>query len=96
MENQRDFDIIVWGASGFTGRLVAEYLNQTYGVDGDIRWAMGGRNAAKLGEVAEQIGATGVSLVTGEAADPKSWWLPARQRAPIMWIFPVSRLSCVG
>jgi len=79
MKNQRDFDIIVWGASGFTGRLVAEYLNQTYGVDGDIRWAMGGRNAAKLGEVAEQIGATGVSLVTGEAADPKSLGEMARQ-----------------
>ena len=24
--NKRDFDLIVWGASGFTGRLVAEYL----------------------------------------------------------------------
>ena len=31
MSNGREFDLIVYGASGFTGRLVAEYLDQTYG-----------------------------------------------------------------
>jgi len=33
--DQREFDVIVWGASGFTGRLVAEYLAQQYGPGGD-------------------------------------------------------------
>jgi short subunit dehydrogenase-like uncharacterized protein len=45
---QRDFDVIVWGASGFTGALVVEYLAQTYGVDGTLRWAIAGRNREKL------------------------------------------------
>jgi len=48
---QREFDVIVWGASGFTGALVAEYLAQTYGVDGQLRWAIAGRNREKLQSV---------------------------------------------
>jgi short subunit dehydrogenase-like uncharacterized protein len=38
----RTFDLIVYGASGFTGRLVAEHLLGTYGAMREIRWAMGG------------------------------------------------------
>ncbi len=49
--NEREFDIIVLGASGFTGRLVVQYLLSTYGVDGDLKWAMAGRNKSKLEEV---------------------------------------------
>jgi short subunit dehydrogenase-like uncharacterized protein len=51
----RDFDIIVFGASGFTGRLVAEYLAKTY--PSGVRWAMGGRNEQKLAAVRDEIGA---------------------------------------
>ena len=44
MDN-REFDVIVWGATGFTGRLVAEYLLQHYGGGGqegggNFRWAV--------------------------------------------------------
>lgn len=48
----KDFDIIVYGASGFTGRLVAEYLGQS----GHKSFAMAGRNEAKLEEVREELG----------------------------------------
>ena len=41
-----DFDIIVYGATGFTGRLVAEYLVQAY-PGGTPRWAMAGRSLSK-------------------------------------------------
>jgi len=44
----REFDVIVWGATGFTGKLVVEYLAETYGVDGALRWAIAGRNRDKL------------------------------------------------
>ena len=43
----RDFDIIVWGASGFTGRLVAEYLFQKYNSK-NLKWAIAGRDKSKL------------------------------------------------
>ncbi len=48
---EREFDVVVWGATGFTGRLVAEYLHQTYGVEGDLKWAVAGRNPGKLADV---------------------------------------------
>ena len=68
----RTYDVVVFGATGFTGRLVAEYLLETYGANGDLRWAMAGRNQAKLEEVAAELGATGVSLVTADSSDPDS------------------------
>ena len=42
-----EFDIIVYGASGFTGRLVAEYLAK----QGIQKWAMAGRSLSKLTQV---------------------------------------------
>lgn len=53
-----EFDIIVYGATGYTGRLVAEYLHQHYGDrDDGPKWAMAGRNKAKLEDVRTLIGA---------------------------------------
>ena len=51
----QQFDIIVFGASGFTGRLVAEYLAATYPTG--VSWAMGGRSLEKLAQVRDEIGA---------------------------------------
>jgi short subunit dehydrogenase-like uncharacterized protein len=54
---KKKFDLIVYGATGFTGRLVAEYLHHQYGVDKDVKWAMAGRSESKLAQVCELIGA---------------------------------------
>ena len=76
----RDFDIIVYGATGFTGRLVAEYLVQT----GATRWAMAGRSQAKLAEVRDLIGAPGdTPLVVADADDADSLKTMA-QRATVL------------
>ena len=45
---KRKFDIILWGASGFTGKLIAEYFLKEYGLDKTLRWAIAGRNKTKL------------------------------------------------
>ena len=45
---ERQFDVIVWGASGFTGRLVTEYLARKYPSGDSFRWAIAGRNRDKL------------------------------------------------
>ncbi|HEV7340329.1 MAG TPA: saccharopine dehydrogenase NADP-binding domain-containing protein [Sphingopyxis sp.] len=68
----REFDIIVYGATGFTGRLVAEYLTQHYAGRNDApKWAMAGRSAAKLAEVRDLIGAPkDTPLVVADASDP--------------------------
>lgn len=83
-EKQRDYDIIIWGASGFTGRLVAEYLTERYGVTGPVRWAMAGRNGEKLSGIAAEIGASGVPIVTGDADDPKSLGEMARSTKAVI------------
>ena len=56
MNPDAEFDIVVYGASGYTGRLVAEHLAQRYGVGGEVEWAMAGRSAAKLAEARDEIG----------------------------------------
>jgi short subunit dehydrogenase-like uncharacterized protein len=62
----REFDIIIYGASGFTGRLVAEYLVAR----GIKRWAMGGRSLEKLAEVRDLIGAPAdTPLVAADSDD---------------------------
>lgn len=73
-EDARQFDIVVWGATGFTGRLVAEYLLGAYGVGGDLKWAMAGRNLQKLEEIRSGLGpeAGEIPLVTADSHDRKS------------------------
>jgi short subunit dehydrogenase-like uncharacterized protein len=67
-----EFDIIVWGATGYTGRLVAAHLQKAYAA-GDLTWAMGGRSAGKLAEVRAEIGAPdSLPLIVADAADPAS------------------------
>lgn len=71
MNPNAEFDIIVYGATGYTGRLVAEYLAQCYGVGGEIKWAMAGRSATKLAEVRDLVCAPkDTPLVVADADNP--------------------------
>jgi len=74
MAGTRDLDIIVYGATGFTGRLVAEYLAHHYKGRKDApKWAMAGRSIAKLAEVRDLIGAgEETPLIVADASDPAS------------------------
>ncbi|MFI4976813.1 MAG: saccharopine dehydrogenase family protein [Caulobacterales bacterium] len=70
MSDSREFDVIVYGSTGYTGRLVAEHLLKTYGAAGDVRWAMAGRSLDKLKAVATEIGApASLPLVVADAGD---------------------------
>ena len=75
MTEPREFDIIVYGATGFTGRLVAEYLSSHYGKDAhDLKWAMAGRSQDKLELVRDEIGAPAETpLVVADADDENRW-----------------------
>ena len=72
MNKSREFDIIIWGASGFTGRLVAEYLFKQYGTSGNLKWAMAGRNQEKLETVRASIADTSVPIVVADSSDEAS------------------------
>ena len=67
------FDIVVYGATGFTGQLVAEYLAAQYKGDKSLTWAMAGRSKDKLASVRDAIGAPAdTPLIVADASDPAS------------------------
>jgi short subunit dehydrogenase-like uncharacterized protein len=73
MKASSKFDIVVYGATGFTGQLVAEYLAEHYRGDRDLKWAMAGRSLDKLASVRDAIGAPAdTSLIVADASDPGS------------------------
>ncbi|MCC6646068.1 MAG: NAD(P)H-binding protein [Polyangiaceae bacterium] len=71
---QREHDVLLWGATGFTGRLVADYLAAHRG---PLVVALGGRNRQKLEAVRREVAAVTPSfadapIVLGDATDPAS------------------------
>jgi short subunit dehydrogenase-like uncharacterized protein len=69
---ERDFDIVVFGATGFTGRLVAEYLDNHY-KGSDLRWAMAGRSMDKLKSVRKEMNISAdIPLIVADSADAES------------------------
>ncbi|MDO5030290.1 MAG: saccharopine dehydrogenase NADP-binding domain-containing protein [Corynebacterium sp.] len=65
----RDHDIVVYGATGFVGRLIVEYLAEHAG---DTRVALAGRNAAKLADVAENAGVSDWPVIVADATDQQA------------------------
>lgn len=72
----RTHKIVVWGATGFTGRLVCEHIAANY--NSSIRWAMAGRSRQKLEEVRDliaercQVDLSDIPLVVADLSDRAS------------------------
>jgi short subunit dehydrogenase-like uncharacterized protein len=73
MKSSSKFDLVVYGATGFTGQLVAEYLAAHYKDDTRLRWAMAGRSLDKLKSVRDAVGAPAdTALIMADAGDEAS------------------------
>src|SRR5262249_32575338 len=73
MNSSSKFDIVVYGATGFTGQLVAEYLATRYRDDKELKWAMAGRSLGKLKSARDAIGASAETpLIVADASDDSS------------------------
>ena len=74
LKTDREFDVIVWGATGFTGKLVAEYLLRQYGAGAELDWAIAGRNEKKLEGLREELGdaAAGLPIFIADSANRDS------------------------
>ena len=72
MSHSREFDIVIWGATGFTGRLVAEYVFNKYGVNNDLKWAMAARSQTKLEKVRASVADETVPLIIADSNDEAS------------------------
>jgi len=70
MTSAKPLDIVVYGATGFTGQLVAEYLVRQYKNDKSLKWAMAGRSLDKLKSVRDAIGAPAdTPLIVADSGD---------------------------
>ena len=54
MSNLNKYDFVIYGATGFTGKLVVEYAINQYNNNNEISWAIAGRNNEKLEHVREK------------------------------------------
>ncbi len=72
MSNDKEFDLVLLGATGFTGRLVAEYLLGRHGADGELKWALAGRDEGKLAALREELGAGKLPIVVADSHDRAS------------------------
>jgi short subunit dehydrogenase-like uncharacterized protein len=66
----RDFDLVIYGATGFTGRQAAQYL-ATQPTNGALRWALAGRDSRKLESLKAELGppAQRAALLVGDSSD---------------------------
>ena len=76
MSDDRAFDIVLFGATGFTGGLTADYLAAH--APAGVRWAVAGRNADKLEAVRRRLGVA-VEVLVADATDPAALADVARQ-----------------
>ncbi|MFE6649423.1 saccharopine dehydrogenase family protein [Nocardioides sp. NPDC057772] len=87
MTTSRDLDIVLFGATGFTGGLVAEYLAEN-APDG-LRWALAGRSLSRLEKVRDGLGSADVELLQADVNDSASLaTLAARARVVITTVGP--------
>jgi short subunit dehydrogenase-like uncharacterized protein len=54
---QKQYNVVVWGATGFTGKIVAEYFNKNYpqNENQSLTWALAGRSEKKLRSTMEEL-----------------------------------------
>ena len=71
--SEREFDVVVFGASGYTGKLVAEYIQSEYEENGSVKWAIAGRNREKLKGIRKELGLrTDLSILEVDSNDQDS------------------------
>ncbi|MCA9696721.1 MAG: saccharopine dehydrogenase NADP-binding domain-containing protein, partial [Myxococcales bacterium] len=88
MSGERAFDLVLFGATGFTGGLIAHYLGKRL-AGTSLRWAIAGRSKEKLSKVRralerEDERLAGVELIEASSDDPESLRAMARRTRAIM------------
>ncbi|MEM8816142.1 MAG: saccharopine dehydrogenase NADP-binding domain-containing protein [Pseudomonadota bacterium] len=73
MKSSSEVDVVIFGATGFTGQLIVEYMSTRFTAGSDLSWAMAGRSPDKLAAVREKRGAPeDIPLIVADAADTES------------------------
>ena len=61
---KREFDLIVFGATSFVGQILVQYLWKRHGLEGEVKWAIAGRDASKLATLKNRLGEKARTLPT--------------------------------
>lgn len=87
---RKEFDLIVYGASGYTGRLIAKYLARRSADESPLNWAMAGRDTEKLARVRAEIGAAPSTplLIADASASGSLDEMAARSRVVLSTVGP--------
>ena len=67
----RKYDLVIWGATSFTGKLVTEYLFNKYG-SSKIKWAIAGRNLDKLKKIRSEVADEKIPMFIADSFDEES------------------------
>lgn len=91
MSSGRQYDIILLGATGYTGKLTAEYIASS--VSEPLKWAIAGRSQSKLGELAAKL-----KSASGPNNTPTTVVIPELTVAEVSKIAKTTKilLNCVG
>ncbi len=98
MARAKEFDLVIFGATGYTGALVAEHLAEHLAAhpstDHALRWALAGRSLDRLEVTRRRIGAAeSVGLLVADVADPATLRdMAARSRLVISTVGPTSTM----
>jgi short subunit dehydrogenase-like uncharacterized protein len=85
MSTTKNIDLVVFGATGFTGKLIADHLLEKYGVNGDVKWAIAGRSQAKLEQVRSDLGASAdLAVIVADSNDLESLKAMAKQTKAVI------------
>ncbi len=68
----KKYDLVVYGATGFTGHLISEYVAERAAELGTLRWALAGRSLDKLRTVRDELALGDVPLIEADIANPDS------------------------
>ena len=71
MSNTKELDLIIWGATGFTGQLVSEYINEKYS-NTALKWGIAGRNKGKASVVAKRLNMANDRIFIADCNDIES------------------------
>jgi short subunit dehydrogenase-like uncharacterized protein len=87
----REHDVVVFGATSFVGQILCRYLVRRHGTAGPLRWAVAGRSAIKLDEVARRTGAEVPQIVVDATDRPALDDLAAATKVVVSTVGPYAR-----
>ena len=67
----KKFDLIIWGSTGYTGKLVCDYISKNYKRT-NLKWALGGRNELKIKSLISSLNLKNIPYLIADSSNKNS------------------------